>query len=158
MGALPGVGRVALAHALQVMKHYPDAALGEILKLTRKAYPRFRLPDAGVLLKAGEQASRKIELMRIHNIALLIHAALPERLHSIPDPPALLFVKGNRSVLSGPGIAVVGTRTPTSWGEHAAWRFGHLLAEHACFGHNSGGALCNCAIGTDGGVLRRLCC
>ncbi len=40
----------------------------------------------------------------------------PTRLLEIYDPPLCLYVRGDRSILSKPGIAVVGTRHPTPYG------------------------------------------
>ena len=47
----------------------------------------------------------------------------PERLKRIPDPPAVLFIKGNAKALeSAKSLAVVGTREPTSYGAESARR------------------------------------
>jgi len=40
----------------------------------------------------------------------------PERLRQIYDPPAVLWIRGNVESLSRPGIAVVGTRHPSTYG------------------------------------------
>ena len=40
----------------------------------------------------------------------------PVRLKQIYDPPVVLYVRGDVSILSRPGIAVVGTRHPTPYG------------------------------------------
>ena len=40
----------------------------------------------------------------------------PARLKQIYDPPVVLYVRGDVSILSRPGIAVVGTRHPTPYG------------------------------------------
>ena len=46
----------------------------------------------------------------------LSDAEYPARLKQIYDPPVVLYVRGETSVLSRPGIAVVGTRHPTPYG------------------------------------------
>ncbi|MGD0442899.1 MAG: DNA-processing protein DprA [Edaphobacter sp.] len=43
-------------------------------------------------------------------------AVYPERLREIYDPPAVLWVRGDATLLSRPGIAVVGTRQPSPYG------------------------------------------
>lgn len=43
-------------------------------------------------------------------------AAYPARLLQIYDPPAVLWVRGERDLLERPGIAVVGTRHPSPYG------------------------------------------
>src|SRR3981189_2022151 len=40
----------------------------------------------------------------------------PERLREIYDPPAVLWIRGDVTLLSRPGIAVVGTRQPSPYG------------------------------------------
>ena len=47
----------------------------------------------------------------------------PSRLRDIPDPPAVLFVKGSEAALDPErSLAVVGTREPTQFGERVAQR------------------------------------
>lgn len=46
----------------------------------------------------------------------LSDAEYPARLKQIYDPPVVLYVRGDASVLSRPGIAMVGTRHPTPYG------------------------------------------
>jgi len=52
----------------------------------------------------------------------------PMRLKEIYDPPLVLYVRGDGSVLNRPGIAVVGTRHPTPYGSGMAERLGCDLA------------------------------
>ena len=47
----------------------------------------------------------------------------PEKLRHIYDPPALLWVKGDPSVLQKEGVAVIGTRRPTAYGRKLAAQF-----------------------------------
>ena len=51
----------------------------------------------------------------------------PSQLRSIPDPPVVLYLKGEISALEHPAVAVVGTRDPTSFGAAAAERLGANL-------------------------------
>lgn len=51
----------------------------------------------------------------------------PSQLRSIPDPPLVLYIKGEVNTLGQPAIAVVGTRTPSSFGATAAERLGANL-------------------------------
>jgi DNA processing protein len=52
----------------------------------------------------------------------------PQRLLEIYDPPPLLYVKGDASVLNRHAISMVGTRRPTPYGNQVAERLGHDLA------------------------------
>src|SRR5271170_4504675 len=53
----------------------------------------------------------------------------PQRLLEIYDPPPLLYVRGDVSVLNRHSISMVGTRRPTPYGNQVAERLGHDLAE-----------------------------
>ena len=55
-------------------------------------------------------------------------ARYPARLAEIPDPPPVLFVRGEPAVLDTPQIAVVGTRNPTPGGIETAEDFAGRLA------------------------------
>lgn len=52
----------------------------------------------------------------------------PERLREIYDPPAVLWIRGDVSLLSRPGIAVVGTRHPSTYGAGMAEMLSRDLA------------------------------
>jgi DNA processing protein len=54
----------------------------------------------------------------------------PPLLRKIADPPILLFVRGNVDAMSSKSIAVVGTRTPSTYGKMMAERFAEELASY----------------------------
>ena len=53
----------------------------------------------------------------------------PERLRRIPDPPLVLYVKGDPEVLQTPQLAIVGSRNPTPSGSETAFEFAKYLAQ-----------------------------
>jgi DNA processing protein len=55
-------------------------------------------------------------------------SAYPSQLKQIYDPPLILYVRGNDTVISQPGIALVGTRHPTPYGLGMAERLSCDLA------------------------------
>jgi DNA processing protein len=55
-------------------------------------------------------------------------AAYPQRLLEIYDPPAVLWIRGDASLLARPGIAVVGTRQPSPYGAGMAEMLSRDLA------------------------------
>jgi DNA processing protein len=55
-------------------------------------------------------------------------AAYPSQLKQIYDPPLILYVRGDNTVISQPGIALVGTRHPTPYGLGMAERLACDLA------------------------------
>ncbi len=63
------------------------------------------------------------------NHAITLHDNLyPELLKQIDDPPPVLFVRGNPSILSSPQIAIVGSRNPSALGQQTAIDFALNLA------------------------------
>ncbi len=56
------------------------------------------------------------------------HPDWPDALIGDPEPPVLLFCRGDRSVMHRPAVAVVGTRRCTSLGRAVARDLGHELA------------------------------
>ena len=91
-----------------------------------------RLPGEGLdPISVGEfhEAWRKSEELVHRGRDIGVHAVsfhdmgYPARLRRIPDPPAVLFVRGDADGLHAEkGLAVVGTREPTSYGRTVALR------------------------------------
>ena len=54
----------------------------------------------------------------------------PERLRYIENPPSRLYALGNINILNELGIAVVGSRTNTQYGERMCKRFTKNLVEY----------------------------
>jgi DNA processing protein len=68
--------------------------------------------------KARAAAESEIQKIEEQGAGFLTHdcPVYPERLREIYDPPAVLWYRGDTSLLALPGIAVVGTRHPTPYG------------------------------------------
>ncbi len=75
----------------------------------------------------------------------------PQQLKETSDPPPLLFVRGNKQLLSSPQIAVVGSRNPSIEGRKIAFDFSHSLAMQG-FSISSGLALGIDAAGHEGAL------
>ncbi len=54
----------------------------------------------------------------------------PEWLRNIYDPPAILYCKGNCTLLKERGLAIVGTRKATSYGKNIAQKFAHEISKY----------------------------
>lgn len=84
------------------------------------------------LLDAWNRAQIDLENMHASGIKFysLHDEGYPDRLRNIPDPPAILYVKGNESGLhASKCLAVVGTREPTTYGEAVARKLAAIAAE-----------------------------
>jgi len=68
-----------------------------------------------------------------HHLLVWNDPRYPSLLKEIPDPPIVLFVRGNVDLLSLPQIAIVGSRNATPGGCETAHRFaGHLGRSGFC--------------------------
>ncbi|MDY7577428.1 DNA-processing protein DprA [Herbaspirillum sp. RTI4] len=64
-----------------------------------------------------------------HHVLTLADTAYPQALLEIPDPPLLLYVKGQASLLHGAALAVVGSRNATTQGMLNAEHFSAALSQ-----------------------------
>jgi DNA processing protein len=80
--------------------------------------------------EAAHAADEELEKLAATGATLLTirEEAYPERLRQIFDPPALLWVRGDATLLSRPTLAVVGTRHPTPYGTGMAEKLARDLA------------------------------
>ena len=82
----------------------------------------------------GRSVDWKAELSRAKRMHVDIvtcdDARYPAALGDLPSKPLALYVVGNPDVLSMPGVAVVGTRTPTLYGSDMAAKFAAGIAEN----------------------------
>ncbi|HEY0819884.1 MAG TPA: DNA-processing protein DprA [Rhizobacter sp.] len=63
------------------------------------------------------------------HLLTLGEVAYPELLLQTADPPLVLYVQGNPSLLSAPGIGVVGSRHPTAQGKENALAFSTEISQ-----------------------------
>ncbi|WP_287002737.1 DNA-processing protein DprA [Sphingobium sp.] len=92
---------------------------------------RAKIPEME-LFAAWDRAEAELENTKATGIKFFsFHdEGYPERLRNIPDPPAVLYVKGDVSGLHAPKcLAVVGTREPTPYGEAVARKSAATAAE-----------------------------
>ncbi len=88
--------------------------------------------SAQALALGKSQEAAEDELVRATavgaQVVTLDDAIYPKQLREIYDPPTALYVRGDVDVLNAPGIAVVGTRHPTPYGQGMAERLACDLA------------------------------
>jgi DNA processing protein len=89
-----------------------------------------------------ESARRQQDTLRALEAVLvpLYHPLYPALLAEIPDPPPLLYARGDLGLLQHPWFAVVGSRKASAMGRRAASEFAQVLTE-AGLGVCSGMAL-----------------
>lgn len=95
----------------------------QVPKLTQKQVDAFFQVDEVLIQQALDWAQQPN-----HHIITLEDDAFPELLREIPDPPILLYVRGDLSLLKSPQLAVVGSRHASRQGLQIAEDFGEHLS------------------------------
>ncbi len=113
----PGMGPTRIWKAvdrLGAAERVFDASLTELEGLGMPA------KSAQFIFEGKARAAAEDELRRVAEVGGTVltpaDEAYPERLREIYDPPAVLWIRGNVELLARPGIAVVGTRSPSPYG------------------------------------------
>ncbi len=122
---MAGIGRIVALRLIPVMDSAradggpPDALLGA-------------LPGReGEAIEAWKAATALLDRCATLGLRVLVRGGpgYPDRLAGIPDPPAVLYVKGDATALQGDrAVAIVGTREPTDFGAKVARRCGASTA------------------------------
>lgn len=94
-------------------RRWREAGIGEgtIQRIREKWTPEFI-----------EKVGKELEHRGIRAVTML-EEAYPPLLSQLPQPPWVLYLRGDLSLLSRPGLAVVGSRKPTSYGFRVTRRF-----------------------------------
>jgi DNA processing protein len=114
----PGLGPTRIARAIALLNNQP----ARLFSLALTELEALRLPANSVQFladgRARAVAEKEWRLVYEQGGAILTphDPEYPDRLLEIYDPPAVLWVRGNPALLSKPGIAVVGTRSPSPYG------------------------------------------
>lgn len=86
------------------------------------------------LLQARRQMNLEREMEKVAQagawLVTLDDERYPELLRTLPDAPALLYVRGTLQPGDHQSVAVVGTRNATAYGRDAAYDFGKQLAQN----------------------------
>jgi DNA processing protein len=125
----PGLGPKRILEAAKQLD-----APSQIFTLPLTALEGLRFPAGAAQFifdgKARQAAEEEWDRVAAQGATLVTYgcAEYPERLKEIYDPPPVLWVRGAVSLLSRPGIAVVGTRHPSPYGSGMAEMLSRDLA------------------------------
>ncbi len=103
----------------------------EIIKTATANYNRITVPNIKEATIGWNKAQEIIRQSQQHSIQIISRESLyyPDCLSKIPDPPVLLYLKGNIDILKKDCIAIVGTRKPTEFGRNKAKEIGGIFAK-----------------------------
>ncbi|HEY1256008.1 MAG TPA: DNA-processing protein DprA [Terracidiphilus sp.] len=125
----PGLGPKRILDAMRQIK-----TPSQIFEMPLTALEALRFPaEAAQFIfdgKARQAAEDEGTRVEAQGATLVTYSCpeYPERLKEIYDPPPVLWVRGASSLLSRPGIAVVGTRHPSPYGSGMAEMLSRDLA------------------------------
>lgn len=73
-----------------------------------------------------------IDYLNKNNIKLItiFDKSYPKKLRNIYDPPLVLYAKGNINLLNRLGIAIVGCRLSTNYGNNISTQFSYILSKY----------------------------
>lgn len=91
--------------------------------LEPRRHARLQSPDPQALARAEAWLEQPG-----HQLLHWQHPDYPALLRQTPSPPLALFVEGDANLLWHPGVAVVGSRSPSTGGRDNARAFAHSLA------------------------------
>ena len=109
-----------LPHQLFSQSHTSLKALG----LREKSIEFIKNPD-WILIESDILWLQQPE----NDLVTIFDTQYPDQLKEIDSPPPILFVRGNKSLLANPQIAIVGSRNPSSVGIQIAIDFAYSLAQ-----------------------------
>jgi DNA processing protein len=137
LSLVPGIGSQRLRSLIstfgsaQAALDAPQSKLAAIFGISRAA-------ATGITETRREDGARVLERLaalgggaRGARVLLSGQPEFPSQLEEIPDPPAVLYVWGDLSLLSRAGVAMVGSRDHTSYGAEAAQLLAGAVARHA---------------------------
>src|ERR1700759_722189 len=129
MALTPGLGPRRIQRAVRGLREP-----AELFRLPLTALEALQIPvtSARFIAEGKARKAAEEEWQRITEsgctLMTLADADYPERLREIFDPPPVLWVRGDRGLLSQPAIAVVGTRAPSAYGSGMAEMLSRDLA------------------------------
>lgn len=111
-----------------------ERPLSSFFRLSRKSLQSLRLPEKSIAAIAGGSAIRTAEqeLCELPKLGLslvtLDSSRYPRLLRQIHDPPPALYCAGRIEILSGPSVALVGSRRPTVYGREVSRKLARELS------------------------------
>jgi DNA processing protein len=121
LAQVPGIGAARLRTLIAAFQsaaaalHAPHGAIAALPGFSRAAASAIRASST----RAGHEV---LEQLDRHSATVLLPGdrAFPPLLAEIPDPPALLYVCGDATLLARPAVGIVGSRDHSPYGADAA--------------------------------------
>lgn len=128
----PGLGRASVRSLLAAIGLPQDILASSVRTLARHLphdlAQRLASPPSSEV-QAGIDTGHELLGKPDHHLITLADPQYPASLFEIPDPPVVLFVRGDPTLLHRPSVAIVGARSATEGGKDNARAFARYLAE-----------------------------
>ncbi len=129
LSQVPGVGTATFIRLLQACGS-PEAVLAASSSILEKTVP-------AKLARAILASDATAYIDQVHawlaqpgnRLITLADSAYPPPLLQLPDPPPILYAKGNTALLNRPALAIVGSRNATAQGMENARQFARHLSD-----------------------------
>lgn len=127
---IDGVGDIRAAGILKHFRSHEQFCSGIDDEMTAECGINERIKESIINFNRWREIDDEIARVERLNakIICLGDDGYPELLLNTADPPPVLYVSGDPAILGRPAVAVVGTRTPTPYGNHMARRIAGGLA------------------------------
>lgn len=129
----PRLGSHAIKHLLEIFGSAEAIFSSSAEELTQRAELNARVVQDLISGDPIKRAKAEVEYYRGKGVKMIASTDddYPPLLREIHDPPHVLFVMGNRSLLKQRSISIVGTRSHSVYGERSCRRIVDGLAEVA---------------------------
>lgn len=130
LGKISGVGAEKLRKIAAYFETFESAWNAPSEEFLRAGIPE-KLAETIAHARKSIDPERERDALEQHHIRLVPmgNADYPALLAEIPNPPQLLYLRGNIHPNSRPAITIVGTRKPTEYGVGIAQEFASELAK-----------------------------
>jgi DNA processing protein len=127
---VPGVGRITFKKLVGYFGHPRHAMQATAGQLTRVAGIGPKIAQAISGFPAARAVERELRAANAAGCLIVTQddEGYPSLLKTIEDPPPVLYVKGDLGEPTAPGVAVVGSRRPSTYGKVVAEQLARGLA------------------------------
>jgi len=128
---VPGVGRITFKKLVGYFGQPRDVMQATAGQLMRVAGIGPKIAQAITGFQAARAVEWELRAAKTVGCQIVIQDddGYPPLLKTIADPPPVLYVRGELSALMAPGVAVVGSRRPSTYGKVVAEQLAKGLAE-----------------------------
>ena len=130
LNMIPDLGSIKIQSIAEKFKGYSEFIKAEPKEFLEIPGIGKKISEKIITYKAKIEPYREIEKATKQgvNIVTLFDKDYPEQLKQIYDPPPVLYIKGQKSILNNKAIAIVGSRKASTYGRRVAVNFAKELA------------------------------